>query len=151
MDDFLRLTMSSIEYGSGYLTAYAHANDFSGQSGAYIDLDKIAVFASALSAYPLSSENFPRFVAGYFTQHESGIKTMQEHIALLVYPVGMLGIVGVHVKLHLPPGRHDRSEDGFLVHLELFTSYQQLSNFSKELHHLAKGEFNEAILLSSAN
>jgi hypothetical protein len=168
MDDFLlRLTLNDVEYGTGELTVSAQANNFSGQSSAYFHLEEIVQFASALNAYPLPREGFPHLAGGYWkrkgheTEHHSAIivhsigqeqnsllyELEQEHVSITVYPVGFVGRIGIQVKLLLPFDERNRPEDRFAVQLEIGTTYQQLGEFSKDLIHLASGEFHETVLL----
>lgn len=164
----IRLTLSDIEYGTGRLTVYAQANDFSGQSSAYFHLDEIVQFASDLLAYPLPREKFPHLVGGYWKQqgeeakkghailvHSIGQKQdslvyeiEEDHVSLMVFPVGLVGRIGIRVKLSLPANERNRPEDRFMVQLEVGTTYQQLGEFSKDLTRLASGEFHETVLLT---
>ena len=144
-EQFLRLTLSWDEYGSGELTASAAANGFSGLSSAWVAINELRIFASALEAYPLPTINPPSFMARYFMEEKEG-DTDQVSIHLFFYPIGSLGRLGVHVILAPPFISGERPESRHRAELEIETTYQQLGDFARELHHLAQGEATEAVL-----
>lgn len=146
MKNFLRVTISSVEYGAGELTACAEANSFCGQSSAWFHLQEIDSFASAIEAYPLPSNDRPKLVGGYWKKGQQG-EVEQEHLSIAIYPIGLLGKVGVHVRI-TSPFSDDRPESRYAAEMELQTTYQQLAGFAKELHRLAAEETSEASLHS---
>lgn len=144
-EQFLRLTLSSVEYGSGELNISAAANGFSGMSSAWVDMDELRTLASALEAYPLPTINPTIFMARYFVEEKEG-DTDQVSIHLSLYPIGSLGRLGVHVRLAPPFTNGERLESRHRADLEIETTYQQLADFARELHRLAQGEATEAVL-----
>lgn len=144
-EHFLRLTLSSVEYGVGELSISAAANGFSGLSSAWVAMDELRTFASALEAYPLPTTDPPSFMVRYFVEEKEG-DTDQVSIYLSFYPIGSLGRLGVKVRLALPSTDGDRPESRHMAELEIETTYQQLADFAKELYHLAQGEATEAVL-----
>jgi hypothetical protein len=102
-------------------------------------------FSEQLLAYPLPPDGIAPLQRGFWSITQRG-ELAQLHVSLKVYPVGLRGAVGCLVTLNPPLNGGDTSKLASRVEVELRTSYQELSVFSKELERLANAEASEAIL-----
>ena len=145
MDNYLRLTLDTDGDGTANVHATVHCNAFAGTSSAWFDLMQLERFSEQLLAYPLPPDGIAPLLGGFWSKTQRG-ELAQLHVVLKVYPVGLRGAVGCLVTLNTPLNDGDTSKLASRVEVELRTSYQELSVFSKELKQLANSEASEAIL-----
>jgi hypothetical protein len=130
--------------GTGELRIRAAANGFSGESTAWFDTLRLIEFATALDVYPLPSDSPLTIASGFLTPGTSQLE--QEHVGLVVQPIGAKGQIRVRVHLSTPLWPATRSDSVNDVRLELLTTYQRLHHFSVDFAHLLRAEVDEARL-----
>jgi len=132
--------------GTGKLFAEVISAGFSGNGGAYFNIDEIVELAESLAIYPLS-EAAPLCIAGGFSKKDAPGELEQEHLALKVYPIDGRGHIGIQVRLssELWPGM--RAESQMAVKTEIVTTYEPLVQFGRELKALVRGSATEALLV----
>jgi hypothetical protein len=145
MDNYLRLTLDTDGDGTANMHATVSCNGFAGTSSAWFDLMQLERFSEQLLAYPLPPDGVAALQGGFWSKTQRG-ELAQLHVSLKFRPVGLRGAVGCAVILRTPLNDGDNSKVSSLVEVELRSSYQELSDFSKSLKHLALGEASEAIL-----
>jgi hypothetical protein len=145
MDNYLRLTLDADGDGTANVHATVKCNGFAGASSAWFDLLHLESFSQMLLAYPLPPDGVAPFQGGFWSKTKKGVLA-QLLVSLKFHPVGLRGAVGCMVTLRTPLSDLDTTKVSSLVEVELRSSYQELSDFSKSLKHLARGEASEAIL-----
>lgn len=147
MDSQGRLTLRFDDDGdgTGKLIAQAQSNGFSGEGGAWFSQIELQEFADALAAFPIPEEKPPEVVGGFYKNDGSGELT-QEHLGLKVYPIDHRGHLGIQVRIATELWGDERPESQQMVRLEIFTSYEPLLKFSKDLKALIVGRIHEATL-----
>jgi hypothetical protein len=85
MGNYLRLRFLDDGDGTGKLMAWAAADGFSGESGAYFNVEELEEFAEALRMFPLPPEDHRRSIASGFGSKEDHNKLSQEHLGISVY------------------------------------------------------------------
>lgn len=133
--------------GSGKLWVSASSKGFSGEGCAWISTEELKDFAEALSRFPLLAQN-PPTIRGGFSSSDLSNEISQEHVALKVYPVDQTGHLGLQVRVATEVWPHDRTEAQHRVQLEIQTSYQPLTEFSRMLNAVVVGKVNEAVLMA---
>jgi hypothetical protein len=140
---YLRLLFHDDGDGTGKLLARAEANGFAGESGAYFDKQKVGAFAEKLEAFPLVGR--PAISGGFFDRENPG-QLEQEHLAIECYPIDVLGHLGLRVRLATELWPPSRPESQHVVALEIFTTYEELRQFSRGVHALLRGDTEEVTL-----
>jgi hypothetical protein len=147
MGNYLRLRFLDDGDGTGKLMARAEADGFSGESGAYFNVEKLKEFAEALNVFPLPPEDHRRSIASGFGSKEDHTKLAQEHLGISVYLVSAhRGYVGIQVRMatEVRPGTRQESTKQAVV--EILTTYEPLSTFSRDLLSVLHGSLNEAVV-----
>ena len=146
MGNYLRLRFLDDGDGTGKLLARAEADGFSGEGGAYFDVETLQEFADALRMFPLPSEDSRRSIAsGYW--NEKDLKLDQEHLGISVNPAcAKRGYIGIQVRMatELWPGTRPESRKQAVI--EILTTYEPLSKFSRDLTAVLRGSLKEAFL-----
>jgi len=145
MDNYLRLSLETDGDGTANVTATVHCDGFAGKSSAWFDLLYLENFSAKLLAYPLPPDGVGPVQGGFWSKTQSG-EISQLHLSLRFYPVGLRGAVGCRVILKTPLNDADKTKVSSSLEVELRSSYQELSDFSKSLTYLSRGEASEAIL-----
>lgn len=140
--NLLILTYAPDADGTGRLLVKASANGFAGEASAWFNDERIADFATALSAYPLQDATIS--LASGFGASEAQLE--QEHVRIEVQKVGTKGQLGVRIHLATPEWKDTRPESVDEVRLELLTTYERIRHFSDELLALVRGQVTEAHL-----
>jgi hypothetical protein len=140
----LRLRFGNDGAGSGELFARASADGFAGEGSAYFNIDEIERFAVAISAFPLSDVERPSLSSGFVKKDSSG--EIEEHLGISVYTIDGRGHIGVQVRMASPIRRDTRLDSQKIAKLEIVTSYEPLSKFSKDLTALMRGTVAEVRL-----
>jgi hypothetical protein len=116
------------------LLARAEADGFSGESGAYFNVEELESFAKALREFPLPAEDPRRSIAAGFRSKQEPNDLEQEHLAISVYPVDTKrGYVGIQVRMATAVWPDMRPESKKQATVELLTTYEPLAKFSKRL------------------
>lgn len=131
--------------GTGKMHVRAAAGGFAGESAAWIDTSRLADFASSLSTYPIADDETITIWGGFGANPRTG-QPAQEHVALVVGPVGSKGQVGVRVHLATPEWANTRPESVNDVRLELLATYERLRHFRAHLLMVIQGRLDEATL-----
>jgi hypothetical protein len=145
MDNYPRLALDFDGDGTAKLNADVHCEDFCGSSSAWFGVSQLERFSEELAAYPLPPNGIAPMQGGFWSKARGG-ELDQLRVSFKVYPIGLRGAVGYLVTLRTPLNDGDTSKVSSLVEVELRTSYEELSEFSKGLKRLARGEVLEAIL-----
>jgi hypothetical protein len=147
MGNYLRLRFGNDGDGTGRLVARAEADGFSGESGAYFNVDKLEKFAESLQVFPLPPEDNRRSIAGGFGVNEDHTKPAQEHLGISVYLANaQRGYVGIQVRMatEVWPDRRPESKKQAVV--EILATYEPLSKFSRDLLSVLRGSLKEAVI-----
>jgi hypothetical protein len=143
--NFLLLRFRNDFDGTGKLLAEVRAAGFSGNGGAYFNIDRIVEFAETLATYPLPEA--PICIAGGFSKKDVSGQIEEELLALKVYPIDGRGHIGIQVRLSSELWRGMRPESQMAVKTEIVNTYEPLAQFSRELKALVRGSLTEAVLL----
>jgi hypothetical protein len=144
MRNYLRVQFFDDKDGTGKLCARAESDGFSGESAAYFSVEKLESFAKSLQEFPLQERGHS--IAGAFGSREKPHELEQEHLAICVYPVGSRGYAGIQVRMATPVSAGVRPESKKQAILEIPTTYEPLSKFSRDLLAVLRGSLKEALL-----
>ena len=126
---------------------YQRPQPLSGESGAYFNLEDLESLAQALREFPLPAEDRRRSIASGFWSKQEPNELEQEHLAISVYPVDTKrGYVGIQVRLATAVWPDMRPESNKQATVELLTTYEPLSKFSRDLVAVLRGSLKEALL-----
>lgn len=140
---YLQLRFANDGDGTGELFARAEAGGFAGESSAYFDIDGIEKFASGILAFPPSELKRQEIASGFGSRDN----LKQEHLAIAVYPIDVRrGYIGVQVRLASKAWPDTRPDSQGITRLEIVTTYEPLSRFSRDLVAVVKGNLREALL-----
>jgi hypothetical protein len=140
---YLQLRFANDGDATGELFARAEAGGFAGESSAYFNTDRIEKFASDILAFPPSELKRQEIASGFGDEDT----LEREHLAIAVYPIDVRrGYVGVRVRLASKAWRDARPDSQGITRLEIVTTYEPLSRFSRDLVALVKGNIREALL-----
>jgi len=139
---FLRLTLWTDGDGTAELRAEVSSNGFSGQSSAWFSLPTLGGFAEQLLTYPLPPDGLAPLRGGYRSKERPG-ELADQHVSIRLCPVGLRGAVGCRVELRTHAQQSNVPSHADAVDVELKTSYQELSEFSRNLQRLIRGEVSE--------
>jgi hypothetical protein len=144
---YLRLRFQDDGDGTGELRVLAEAEGFSGQGAAYFNIGELEEFAKALAVFPLPLEDKRRSIAGGFWSEERRGELDQEHLGISVYPAdARRGYIGIQVRMATPAWQGTRPQSKEHVVVEIVTTYQPLSQFSRDLLAVLNGSIKEALL-----
>lgn len=146
-DGFLRIRYADDGGFSGELIAHAGSDCFSGIGRAYFNLEEIEKFAAAIVDYPLSNAARPAIAGGYLSATGRRGELKEEHLGITVYPINSRGDIGIQVRMATPTCEGDRPESREAASVELVTTYEPLSRFSRELIAVLHGNTDEAVLI----
>jgi hypothetical protein len=146
---FLTLTFRDDGDGTGKLSAQAEAQGYSGKSGAYFGIDRIAEFAQAISEFPLPDTSRCSLASGFWSKETSGALE-QEHLGIHVYAVDHRGHIGVQVRMAREIWKDTRPRSQKTAMLEIITTYEPLARFSKDIVAIINGSAAEATLPGDA-
>ena len=147
MGNYLRLRFLNDGDGTGKLLAWAEADGFSGQSGAYFDIENLKDFAEALQVFPLPPEDRRRSIAGGFGNKEDHTTLAQEHLGISVYLASAKrGYIGIQVRMATEVWSDTRPESRNQAVVEVLTTYEPLAKFSKDLLLVLRGALKEAAI-----
>jgi hypothetical protein len=145
-DSYLRLRFDDDGDGTGKLLARAEADGFAGEGGAYFNVSKIEDFANAIGIFPLPSQDKRLSISSGFGSNEHG-QLEQEHLGIAVYPAdARRGYIGIQVRMATEVWKETRPESKKMAVVEVVTTYEPLSKFSKDLIALLHGKIKEAVL-----
>jgi hypothetical protein len=147
MGNYLRLRFLNDGDGTGKLFARAEADGFSGEGGAYFNIETLEEFADALRVFPFPPEDSRRSIASGFSSKEEPNKLTQEHLGISVYPADAhRGYVGIQVRMATELWPDTRAESKKQAVVEVLATYEPLSKFSKDLVAVLRGSLKEALL-----
>ena len=147
MGNYLRLRFLDDRDGSGKLMAWAKSDGFSGESGAYFNVEELEEFAEALQVFPLPPEDHRRSIASGFGSKEDHSKLAQEHLGISVYLANpQRGYVGIQVRMATEVWADTRPESKKQAVVEILTTYEPLSKFSRDLLSVLRGSLKEAVI-----
>src|SRR6266850_508891 len=146
MGNYLRLRFLDDGDGTRKLTARAEADGFSGESGAYFNVEELEEFAEALQVFPLPPEDHRRSIASGFGSKEDD-KLSQEHLGISVYLANpQRGYVGIQVRMATEVWPDTRPESKKQATVEILATYEPLSKFSRDLLSVLRGSLKEAVI-----
>ena len=145
MNDFVKFTVKRDDDGTGELFAEFSAKGFSGKGSAWFDIQSLSKSAEQFSRYPLNAYSEPIIIGGFWSKDTSG-EIDQEHLAVSAYKTDNTGGVAVQVRVASEIWEGMRPESQFKAIVEIETTYECLSCFSKQLKALALGQCKEAVL-----
>ena len=147
MGNYLRLRFLDDGDGTGKLMAWAAADGFSGESGAYFNVETLEEFAEALQLFPLPPADHRRSIASGFGSKEDHTKLSQEHLGISVYLANpQRGYVGIQVRMATEMWPDNRPESKKLAVVEILATYEPLSKFSRDLLSVLRGALKEAVI-----
>jgi hypothetical protein len=142
---YLRVRFLRDDDWIGELVADAASDGFSGRSSAWFHRQTIEEFAQALVRYPLANESPPTIAGGYGAPDTSD-RLEQEHLGITADPLGTRGQIGVQVRLATPLEQGSRPESQCCCRVEIRTTWEPLSRFSRQLLAVLDGSADEALL-----
>jgi len=144
---YLRLRFDDDGDGTGKLLARAEAGGFGGEGGAYFSISEIENFAKAISSFPLPSDDKRLSISSRFGSPKRVGELEQEHLGITVYLAdAQRGYVGIQVRMATEIWPKSRPESKKAAQIEVVTTYEPLSRFSKDLIALVQGKIKEALL-----
>jgi hypothetical protein len=145
--NYLRLRFQDDGDGTGKLIARAEADGYSGEGSAYFNIDRLEEFAKAIGAFPLPSSDERRSITGGFGKKDGDGDWEHEHLGIAVYPADALrGYIGIQVRMATEVWQATRPESQKTARIEVVTTYEPLSRFSRDLLSLLNGTIKEALL-----
>jgi hypothetical protein len=108
-------------------------------------MQSLSKSAEEFNRYPLNGYSEPILLGGFWSKDTSG-EIDQEHLAVSAYKTNNTGGVGVQVRVASEIWEGVRPESQFKAVVEIETTYEHLSRFSKQLKALALGQCEEAVL-----
>lgn len=121
--------------GTGTLVALAKSGWFSGEGGAYFDINQVQEFAKAITRFPLAGR--PALSSGLGET---------EHLGIEVYPIDCRGHIGVQVRMSTELWDGMRNEAQCMARVQVLTTYGPLAEFGQQLTALLAGDLDEVIL-----
>jgi hypothetical protein len=144
---YLRLRFQDDHDGTGKLLARAETAGFAGESAAYFNISEIEEFAAAIGGFPIPENESYSIASGFGKKDESG-ELEQEHLGIEAYLLdAQRGYVGVQVRMATELWSPARPESQKAARIEIVTTYEPLSKFSKDLIGLVHGTLSEALLV----
>jgi hypothetical protein len=144
----LRVTLASIDYGAGELTAEVNVNGFSGVSSAWFGTDRLLAFAAELEkTFPFTRDRPIVLQGGVWNSKQNCIEEV--HVGLSFYPFGLRGAVTCQVDLNAaaqPEFGNSNKRRPSLLSCDIVTTYEDVREFSRQMIALANGEGGNAIL-----
>ena len=147
MGNYLRLRFLDDGDGTGKLMAWAAADGFSGQTGAYFNIEELEKFAEALQVFPLPREDHRRSIASGFGTKEDHNKVSKEHLGISVYLANpQRGYVGIQVRMATEVWPDTRPESEKKAVVEILATSEPLFKFSRDLLSVLRGSLKEAVI-----
>jgi hypothetical protein len=147
MGNYLRLRFLNDGDGTGKLTARAEADRFSGEGAAYFNIEQLEEFADSLGVFPFPLEDARRSISGGFSGKEKPHKLEQEHLGISVYSADAhRGYIGIQVRMATEVWPQTRPESKKQAVVEIITTCEPLSKFSRDLRSVLRGALDEALL-----
>jgi len=147
MGNYLRLRFRDDGDGTGKLMARAEADGFSGEGGAYFNVEELEEFAGALRVFPFPQEDHRRSIASGFSSKEDPGKLGQEHLGISVYLANaQRGYVGIQVRMATEVWPDTRPESKKQAVVEILATYEPLSKFSRDFLLVLRGSLKEAVI-----
>jgi hypothetical protein len=143
--NFIKLRFVNDDDGTGKLLAQAIAGGFAGEGGAYFSIEEIEQFAKSIATFPLPVDPRPSLAGGFYRKDGSE-QLDQEHLGIVVYPIGGRGHIGLQVRIADEVWDHNRKEERRQVQLEIITTYEPLARFSRQIQSVVRGTAVEAAL-----
>ncbi len=144
---YLRLRFRNDGDGTGKLLARAEADGFAGEGSAYFNTSAIEEFAEAIGAFPLPSQDPRLSIASGFSRLERHDGVEDEHLAITVYLAdAQRGYIGIQIRMATEAWQNTRAQSQKTARIEVLTTYEPLSKFSKDLLALLHDKTDEALL-----
>ncbi|MES2356677.1 MAG: hypothetical protein V4568_20225 [Pseudomonadota bacterium] len=143
MSGHLKFWIRNYGDGTGELFAEVESHGFAGVGHACFDLTDLVAKAEKFARYPLSTEEPVCISGGYWTDDLKQIE--QEHVHISALPINLLGEISLLVRVAESHDGYPRTGIRHSVSVELKASYEQMSQLSKDLSLLARGEIAEVI------
>jgi hypothetical protein len=143
--NYLTLTFTSDDDGTGELFAEFAANGFSGRGSAWFDKTNLIDVSKKFEHFPIPPDNIPT-IEGGFWESENTNQLYQEHLHISAYPIDSSGTIGVRIRTATALWPEDRDNAQHYVAVELKTSYEDISSFAKNLRELVAGTITELTL-----
>jgi hypothetical protein len=147
MGNYLRLRFLDDGDGTGKLMAWAAADGFSGESGAYFNVEELEEFAEALQVFPLPPDDHRRSIASGFGGKENHVTLEREHLGISVYLANpQRGYVGIQVRMATAVWPDLRPESKKQAVIEILATYEPVSKSSRDLLSILRGSLKEAVI-----
>jgi hypothetical protein len=147
MGNYLRLRFLDDGDGTGKLMAWAAADGFSGESGAYFNVEELEEFAEALQVFPLPPDDHRRSIARGFGSKENHVTLEREHLGISVYLANpQRGYVGIQVRMATAVWPDLRPESKKQAVIEILATYEPVSKSSRDLLSILRGSLKEAVI-----
>jgi hypothetical protein len=144
---YLQLRFLDDGDGTGKLVACAEADGFRGEGSAYFDIKELEGFANAIALFPLPGNDKRLSIASGFCKKDGSGELDQEHLAISVCPAdARRGYIGIQVRMTTELWEGTRPESQKSAKIEVVTTYEPLSRFSKDLLAVLQGKTREALL-----
>jgi hypothetical protein len=127
--------------GVGRLTVTARSNGFGGTGRAWFDRGTVLEFASSLTTFPLPSDGSVALSGGM-----GGVENYDEHVGLVLLPLGPRGQVDVRCHLANETWPGDPPEVRYETRVHVLTTYERLTSFASGLRAVVEGMQAEAHL-----
>jgi hypothetical protein len=144
----LVLSLDRDDDGTAALLLNVRAQEFCGVGRAWFDLTSLADLGQQASAYPLPPGHSVSLAGGYWKREGGGLE--QEHLFISVSPIGLRGMVEVHVRVAEPP-LDDASRPRHSLTTVLYAPYGVLQRFGADIRSLVDGTIAEARLHGQDN
>ena len=146
-NSYLRIRFLNDGDGTGKLLARAEADGFAGQGGAYFNIEALEEFAGALQVFPFPPDDSRRSIAGGFSSKEDSEGLSQEHLGISVYPAdAQRGYIGIQVRMATELWLETRPQSKKQVSVEIISTYEPVSKFSRDILAVLRGSLKEAVL-----
>ena len=124
--------------GTGEFFVQVEHEGFRGAGSAWFQVSVLIEFARKLeNTYPFPPDARFELNGGHLNSPEGTIKEL--HVGLAVYPVGTLGDIGLKVHLESKVIHDFRPDAKNILAVEMFTSYEPLRAFARQLQAMISG------------
>lgn len=145
MKNYVKFTVKRDDDGTGEVFAEFSIKGFLGRGSAWFDMQSLSKSADEFNKFPLGDYTKPILLGGYWSKNSLS-EIDQEHLAVSAYKINNTGGVAVQVRVASKLNEGMRPESQFKAVVEIETTYEYLSHFSKQLKALALGQCGEAVL-----
>jgi hypothetical protein len=147
MLNYLRIRFLDDKDGSGKLLVRAQVDGFSGESGAYFNVDDLEAFAESLMVFPLPAYDSRRAISGGFGTLPGRDEMPQEHVGISVYLADrQRGYIGIQVRMATEVWPQTRPESKKQASVEILVTYEPLAKFGRDLLSVVRGSLDEAVV-----